>query len=228
MATTSDGGPAIRLKVWDLPVRLFHWCLILLIGCAWWTAEERLLEWHRLTGYAILTLVIWRLAWGVAGSSTARFSHFINGPRTVLGYARDLFRRHDARRPGHNPLGGWSVLAMIAALLTQIMLGFFAVDVDGMESGPLSYLVDFDSGRLAAGIHEIGFNILLGLVGLHLAAILFHRIYKRENLVGPMLHGQTRWQGNAPQLAFASNWRALLLLGGSIGVVWLILQLSRQ
>lgn len=225
-ATVPADGTA-GLAIWDLPVRLFHWCLPLLLIGAWWTAEERQLEWHRLTGYAILTLIIWRLAWGIVGSSTARFTQFVSGPKAVLAYVRNGAQRHDACHPGHNPLGGWSVLAMIAALATQIMLGFFAVDVDGMESGPLSYLVDFDTGRLAANAHEIVFNILIGLVGLHIAAILFHRIYKREDLISPMVHGKKRWTGDAPRLTIAPSWLALLLLAGSVALVWLVLKYSQ-
>lgn len=210
-----------RLRMWDAPTRLFHWAVVALVAAAWWTEKERHLDWHRLIGYTLLALVLFRLLWGLLGSTTARFGHFVRGPRAVYGYVRnDLFRRSPASHAGHNPLGGWSVIAMLVALLVQISLGLFAVDVDGIESGPLSYLVSFDTGRLAAHTHELVFNILLGLVGLHIAAVLFYLTHKRDNLVLPMLIGRRRWNGEKPALRFAPLPLAIALLALSAAAVW--------
>lgn len=216
-----------RIRVWDLPVRLFHWTLVPLIAAAWWTAEERMLEWHRLAGYAILTLLLFRIGWGLWGSTTARFRHFVKGPGAVIRHGADLIHRRPHGHVGHNPMGGWSVVAMIGLLVAQVTLGLFAVDVDGMESGPLSYLVDFDTGRIAAETHDLVFNLLLGLIGLHLAAILFHRIHGRHDLIGPMLHGRApRPDGAGAQgeIGFAPNWLALLTLAVVAGLVWLLVR----
>ncbi len=213
--------PTARIRLWDLPVRLFHWALVALIVCAWWTAENHLISWHRLTGYAILTLVLFRIVWGFLGSTTARFSHFLRGPGAVGAYVGGhMFRRGSPGHAGHNPLGGWSVVGMLGLLLLQVLLGFFSVDVDGLESGPFAYLVSFDTGRWAAETHELVFNLLLALIGLHVLAILFYRVVRGENLVGAMVSGSRRWTGNAPILRFASPLLALIVLAGAALLVW--------
>jgi cytochrome b len=221
---TDVGGARDRGRLWDLPIRLFHWSLVLLIAAAWWTARERALEWHRLAGYAILTLVVFRISWGLWGSTTARFTHFVVTPRALLTYLGDLLAHRTRRRPGHNPLGGWSVIAMLGAIAAQIVLGLFAVDIDGMESGPLSYLVDFDTGRIAAETHAIGFNLLVGLIILHLAAILAHGLLGRTNLLPAMLHGRAPRDTPVAHLRFGSNRTALLLLVASAAAVWLFVR----
>lgn len=218
-----------RLRVWDLPVRLFHWAIVVLVAAAWWTAEERMLDWHRLAGYSILALVLFRLLWGLAGSTTARFSSFVRGPGAVAGYLRhEMFGKGAPSRAGHNPLGGWSVVVMLSALFLQTALGMFAVDIDGLESGPLSYLVDFDTGRLAAQAHEIVFNILLALIALHVVAVLYYLAVKRDNLVSAMLGGFRRWHGEEPALRFAPLHRALLLAAASAGAVWALVRFIGQ
>jgi cytochrome b len=215
-----------RVRVWDLPVRLFHWLIIVLFSFSWWTAEIDRLDWHLLSGYAILALVLFRIYWGFAGSATARFTAFIRGPRTVLGYARNLFRASESVAFGHNPMGGWSVIALILLLLLQAALGLFAIDVDGINSGPLDALVSFRTGRWFAHQHGRVFDLLLILTGLHLAAVVFYWIYKRENLIGPMINGRRRLPPGTPwpELYFAGVWVALpgLLVAGLL-VAWLAL-----
>lgn len=214
---TKRTGP--RIAIWDLPVRLVHWAIVLLVVLSWWTAEEHKMDWHRLSGVTILALLVFRLIWGFVGSSTARFASFVRGPRAVLRYARG----QGGRPIGHNPLGGWSVVAMLMLLVVQVILGLFAVDADGIESGPLSYAVSFDAGRLAAEVHEASFNILLALIALHVGAILFHAIVRHDDLVIAMLTGSRRLEA-APDAhpAMASSWRAIVvgLIGG--GVAWWI------
>lgn len=152
-------------------------------------------ELHRTLGICLAGLLVFRLAWGIVGSRTARFTSIVPTPRGTVAYARSMFSQTYVRTIGHNPLGGLSVIAMILALLTQVGTGLFAVDTDGMNSGPLSHLVDFKTGRDIADIHETSFNILLALIALHLAAIAFYFIAKRINLVGPMLSGKVRAHG---------------------------------
>ncbi len=212
-------GPARSNTAWDLPIRLFHWCLMALVAFSWWSASARMLDWHRRSGLAILILVLFRILWGYFGSATARFTTFVRGPRRVLAYVRsELFSRNVAGLPGHNPLGGWSVLALLAALLLQTILGLFAVDVDGIDSGPLSSRVSFEIGRLASKAHGTLFDIFLGLAGLHVAAVLFHLFYKRSNLIRSMLFG---WllapASKGPERS--SPARALLLLVASAAVI---------
>lgn len=197
-----------RVRVWDVPVRLVHWLIVVLVAACWWTGEKGQLEWHRLAGYGALGLVVFRIWWGFVGGETARFSSFLRGPRAVAAYARGLLGRGHAVTHGHNPMGGWSVLALIALLLAESVLGLFAVDIDGIESGPLSYMVSFDLGRLAAQWHHWLFNALLALIGLHLLAIVFYLVVRRENLIGAMIGGYKRGEGTQPR--FASPWLAML------------------
>jgi cytochrome b len=176
------------VKVWDAPTRLFHWLIVFLVALSWRSAESGAMDWHYLSGLTALGLVLFRLIWGVIGGSTARFSHFLRSPSAVLAYRR---RPADARvAPGHNPIGGYSVLIMLLALSVQIGTGLFAVDVDGLESGPLSHYVTFDQGRAAAAIHEASFNALLGVIGLHLLAIAYYRIRRSRRLTLPMFTGR--------------------------------------
>ncbi len=183
-----SGAPQ-RIRVWDLPTRLTHWMLVLMFVASWATAEWRLLDWHKRSGYAMLALVLFRIYWGFAGSSTARFASFLRGPRAVREHFRELAARHRARRLGHNPAGGWSATAILATLILQVVLGLFAVDVDGLESGPLARWVSFGTGRAAARVHESVFDALLVLIALHVAAVVFYLVWLRENLVRPMISG---------------------------------------
>lgn len=214
---------SVRVRVWDAPVRVFHWLLAVLIAFSWWSAEEGRLEWHRWAGYTVLTLVLFRICWGFWGSQTARFSHFVRGGGALGAYATTLFAPSTGRRVGHNPIGGWSVLAMITLLLVQTALGLVSVDVDGIESGPLAGWVSFDQGRLAAEAHHFVFNMLLVLIALHVAAIAFYAIVKRDNLIGPMITGaKTIISDAASEPSRAPVWRALVLLALAAGLVYAV------
>ncbi|MDB5397903.1 MAG: hypothetical protein JWM91_5409 [Rhodospirillales bacterium] len=215
----------INVRVWDLPTRLFHWLIVVLFAISWWTAENDQLDWHMLSGYGILALLFFRIYWGFAGSQTARFGNFLKGPRAFLAYSARMFERPERPTPGHNPMGGWSVAAFISLLLLQTVLGLFAIDVDGLNAGPLDHLVSFETGRRAAGLHDTVFNFLLILIGLHTAAVLFYWFYKRENLIAAMVTGLKRMPRSIePDLHFTSLWWAVpgLLVAGLI-VAWLAL-----
>jgi cytochrome b len=175
------------VSVWDLPTRLFHWLLVILIGLSWWSAETRTMEWHYRSGLAILGLVVFRLVWGFIGGSTARFAQFVRLP----GAALDYLRGKASNKAGHNPLGGYSVIALLGLVGLQTMTGLFSSDTDGLESGPLSHWIsDYDTVDAITDVHEASFNLLLGLIGLHILAILFYRFVRRRNLVTPMVTGR--------------------------------------
>lgn len=208
----------VKVRVWDLPVRLFHWLLIPLMAFSWWSAEEGRLDWHRLSGYAVLTLIVFRLAWGVIGSDTARFSRFLKGPRGIGAY---LGKKSDEPTLGHNPLGGWSVLAMLLLLAAQVVLGLFAIDVDGIESGPLAVFVSFEQGRIAAEAHHLTFNILLALIALHVLAVIYYALFQRQNLIGPMITGRKALAADparAPKIA--PFWLAIIVILLSAGLAY--------
>jgi cytochrome b len=216
-----DGAAPATARVWDAPVRIVHWGLVLLVGGAWFTAETGRMDLHRWCGYGVLGLAAFRVYWGFAGSESARFANFLRGPKAVAAYARTLGRRAPSESAGHNPLGAWSVAALLAVLVAEVALGLFAVDVDGIESGPLSGLVDFDAGRLAAQLHQAAFTALQALVVLHLAAVVFYLAYKRQDLVGPMISGRRRFAAD-PGLAFAPAWRAVLGVLAAAALVWFV------
>jgi cytochrome b len=198
MASGELGGPTgpsddlVVVNVWDIPTRLTHWLLVVLLGFSWWSANADQLGWHRYSGYAILTLVLFRVYWGFVGSSTARFREFARGPIAVARYARSLFARKSVVAIGHNPMGGWSVLLLLALLLMQVGLGLFAVDVDGIESGPLAQWVSFETGRAAAKLHHRVFNVLLTFAALHIMAVLYYQLFKRHALISAMFSGVKR------------------------------------
>jgi cytochrome b len=176
--------------LWDAPVRIFHWALALLVVTSFVTGRlgGSWMEWHVKSGYGILTLLLFRLAWGFVGSSTARFSSFLKGPGVALGYARALFARRHQPAIGHNPLGGWMVLAMIAILLLQAATGLFADD-EVATQGPLSILASANLVSRANRIHEWNQWVVVGATVLHLAAIAFYQWGLKSNLLGPMFHG---------------------------------------
>jgi len=172
-----------RVYVWDLPTRLFHWLLVVLIAAAYLTASFDAMDWHRRIGLTLLGLVVFRLAWGFVGSRHARFADFLRGPAAILAYLRGSWRG-----VGHNPLGGWSVLLLLLLPLAMVGSGLFAND-DVAFQGPLAALVDKATSDQLTSLHHLAFDLLLGLIGLHLAAIAYYRLARRENLVKPMFTG---------------------------------------
>ena len=189
--------------VWDLPVRLFHWSTVLLIALSWWSAEEGADRVHLWSGYTLLFLLLFRILWGFAGSSTARFSTFVRGPWAVLDYLRG----GQFGRAGHTPLGGLSVVAMLLALFVQLTTGLIQIDDDDFVEGPLSGLVSYDTALLAHDVHEVSFNILLALIALHLLAIAYYQLLRRRSLIAPMLTGRAALPDGVPPMRPASTRR---------------------
>jgi cytochrome b len=211
--------------VWDLPTRLFHWTLVVLMIAQWWTAQSSsTMDWHVWGGYAVLTLVLFRLIWGFAGSETARFSHFVRGPGTTLVYVRALLRGQTLHYLGHNPLGGWSILAMLVLLLVQAGTGLFAND-DILIEGPLYSWVSKSTSNWLTTIHKLNFNLLLLMIAIHVAAVLFYLLVKRENLIHPMLSGSKHLPSVSPVQVprIVSLWQGLAALAvAGAGVWWLV------
>jgi cytochrome b len=219
--SSAQASSTTSQKVWDAPTRLFHWLIAGLVAFSWWTAEEHIFDWHKASGLAIVGLLVFRIYWGFAGPETARFGQFIKGPRAVFSYAGSLFGPTHKLAFGHNPLGGLSVAAMILALVAQVTLGLFAADTDtGLDSGPLSRFVSYDFAEMAGDLHEDAFNILLILIGLHIAAIIFYLVFKRANLIGPMITGRRKNGATGPPggLAAVPFWRFVVgvLIAGAV------------
>ena len=208
---------------WDLPTRVLHWALVIAIAVCWWTGIHDELEYHLYSGYAALWIVLMRIYWGFWGSSTARFVKFVRGPRAILDYTRTLHQRVTPHIHGHNALGAFSVLLMLGLVLAVIGVGLFAVDVDGLYSGPLSVYVNFHAGRHLAHLHYTVFTYLLAVIGLHLFAVIFYYAYKRHNLVFPMITGRRLAKSELNnELKVAPFWRLLLGAGISTAIVWAV------
>jgi cytochrome b len=216
---TPDTQGKSDMRVWDLPTRLFHWLLVVLIALLYATGEFGMLDmrWHFWLGYATLALIVFRVLWGLFGSQTSRFGDFVRGPPAVARYVKAQMSTNAHISIGHNPLGGWSVLALLLSVLLQSVTGLFAsdeIDTDGPFTGQVpGYTV-----KLMTRLHHWNENVLLLLIALHVAAVLFYLLVKRDNLIVPMLTG--RKQATPPgMLRFASPWLALALLLLSMAAV---------
>jgi cytochrome b len=178
--------PATRL-VWDLPLRVTHWAMVFAVaGCfATHYAGIEWFAWHRRCGYVVLVLAVFRVLWGIVGTQHARFASFVRGPRTVLQYLRGRV----ARPVGHNPLGALSVLALLALMLLQASTGLFAND-EIMNTGPFYGWIAPELSNRITSLHRYSSDVLLVLVAMHLAAIAWYALVRRERLVPPMFTGR--------------------------------------
>lgn len=210
---------AQRVRIWDLPTRLFHWSLAVLvvfsivtahIGGAW-------IDWHFRSGYAVLALIAFRIAWGFVGGRHARFANFLRGPSGIAA----ALRGEPAPHAGHNPLGGLSVIAMLALIGAQAVGGLFAND-DIASEGPLVRLVSKATSDSITTLHRINEKLIIALVVLHVAAIFFYLWRKRTNLVRPMITGDKSDVDPAQSTPddAALRVRAALLLALSAAAVW--------
>ncbi len=193
-----------RIHLWDLPTRLFHWLLAVAVAAALISAEigGNLMDWHGRIGLLIVGLLAFRLVWGVLGSTYARFAHFFPSLTRIRSYLSGEWRGE-----GHNPLGALSVVALRGILLFQVISGVFAND-DIAFTGPLFDLVGKDwSDTLSGWHHEIG-ELVLPLIGLHIAAILFYVHIKKQNLVKPMITG---WKEGEGESAKGGGWLAFVV-----------------
>lgn len=216
-----DPPPQVGRQVWDLPLRVFHWTLLLAVLGAWITREIEgdWFAWHTRFGYAVLVLVVWRILWGLVGTRHARFGSFVRGPMAVLRYLRE--------RPvsvGHSPLGAWAILLMLVILLGQAITGLFAND-QVFETGPLFGYVDIGTSDRLTTIHRQLFDLIAIVIGVHISAVLLYLVLKRENLLRPMITGRKSAE-QVPESEQVTDSRlpvALVLLALIIGaLVWLV------
>lgn len=198
--TDATSSAPVKVLAWDGPTRLFKWALVGLVVSAVISdkAGGGSPTWHVWNGYAVLVLVVFRLLWGVVGGSTARFAGFLASPIATIRYGLGLLRGREAHYLGHNPLGGWMVVALIALPGVMGVSGLFNADVDRMiVEGPLAAKLSDAAVTLAHRIHHNAFQILLICIVLHVAAVVFHAVVKKERLVPAMVTGKK------PATAFA-------------------------
>jgi len=201
-------------KVWDLPVRVMHWGLVLAVGGAWLTRELEgdWFAWHVRCGYAVLLLAATRIVWGFVGTRHARFADFVRGPRAVLRYLRGGAGEDGQRIAGHNPLGALMVLALLLMLLTQATLGLFANDKI-MSTGPLFGYVSAETSDRLTSLHKQLFDVIVVAVAVHVAAALFYLWVRRENLILPMITGRKPGDLLPPGASDIGPSRTLLAVG---------------
>ncbi len=179
--------------VWDLPTRIFHWVLVVCVCAGWYIGDNRSfsnITYHFYLGYTIGALIVFRLIWGLVGPAPVRLAGLFHGPVAIARYLGGVLQRSPSGTAGHNPIGSWSVLAMLASLAVQVVTGLFAYDDGLFDGGPLSGYVSESTVLQMNAIHETNANVLLLLVGLHVAAALYYLVWKRENLIVAMLTGR--------------------------------------
>lgn len=216
--------PATRraIQVWDLPVRIVHWALVALVGfqvLSGWRGGEWM-EWHARSGYGILFLVACRIAWGFAGTRYALFSSFLAGPAAVARMLPGLLRRGPLPFAGHNPLAGWMVVALLGALAVQAVTGLFADDGAGF-AGPLAARVSAEASASLTAFHRANVRVVLALSALHVAAALWHLLFKRDNLIASMVSGR-KWLADdaAPEAGAVRPARLLAALAAALLIVY--------
>jgi cytochrome b len=185
-------GPDPSRLIWDLPVRVFHWLLVLAVLGSYITHRLGLswFKYHLWCGYTVLVLVTARILWGFVGTRHARFGAFLRGPGAMWRYLIS-WKSGTLHAVGHNPLGAWMVVVLLLLLLGQALTGLFANDQIA-NTGPLfGYVSGHTSDQLSSWHHWI-FNVLLGAIGLHVLAVLIYRLVRREDLVTPMITGRKR------------------------------------
>lgn len=213
----------MRVRVWDLPVRLFHWVLValLLFQVVSGKVGGRLIEWHLYCGYAVFVLVVFRVLWGFAGSSSARFASFLARPAAALRFGVRLLSRRAETYAGHNPLGGWMVVALLVSLALQVGTGLLSNDGIATD-GPLAAFVSIEVSDRLTELHRWNFWVVVGLAAVHTAAALYHWLVLEEDLIAGMVTGERQLAASQAPAVFAGPWRAALVLGVALAAVWLV------
>jgi cytochrome b len=225
--TSYDRRASVAATVWDLPLRLFHWALVLLFAVAYVSGgRPGYYGLHKSAGYAILGLLVFRLIWGFIGPGPARFVSFLKGPVAAFGHLKELLHRRHRPLPGHNPLGGWAVVAILALMAVQAVSGLFATTFD--YEGPLARLLSNAGQDMMAALHAFNMDLLLAILVVHLVGIAATSLLGRENLVASMIHGRKELPvGDLAAVRLVSWWRAALAAALSALAVVLILALPR-
>jgi cytochrome b len=218
------------VKAWDWPTRAFHWALVLGLICA--VASFRLADrigdptliWHRWNGYFLLVLLVFRLIWGFAGSSTSRFAAFVTWPWTAVQYGIDLLRGRDRRYLGHNPLGAWMILALLAAVASQGILGLFSLEHNEVVAGPLKRLISHETSEQITKLHQQGINVILTLAALYVTANILYGILKKDPLIRAMVTGKKPTNNyedqSEAQIVGSASLRATVCLLMAAGIVF--------
>ncbi len=213
-----------QVLVWDFPTRFFHWSLVFLMVGLFYTGFAGEMVWHFRLAYVVLTLIFFRICWGFAGGTYARFNSFLFNPLEIFFYFKNLFNLQSEKHYlGHNPLGGLSVIILLSLILVQGISGLFTTD-DIASEGALYSLVSSKMGAFFTKLHKTNFQLIIAMVLIHISAIFFYLFYKKENLIKPMLTGYKTTTEN-PILKPVKIWVALIFLLISALLVAIIVNL---
>jgi cytochrome b len=211
------------VRVWDVPIRLFHWLIVALVAAAYATWRLNWMDWHGWIGDLVLALMLFRLLWGFFGSDTARFSHFLTSPRIAREHLKYAFLREPDRQVGHNPAGGWMVLILLVLLLAETLTGIYVAN-DIADVGPLTGIVPAAAANAIDASHAILWDVLLAAIALHVLAIVGYAAVKGQDLVLPLITGTKALPEPVTQPRMASPARAAVLFAGgaaaAIIVAW--------
>lgn len=215
------------LRIWDLPTRLFHWSLVVLICSSFGFIYNANIEYHALCGYLILVLLLFRICWGFLGSVTATFRHFVKSPLVAIHYLKNIHHQK-SDYPGHNPAGGLMILAMLFVLLIQASTGLFSNENTYLFfDGPLAHLVSTENSDAITQFHYWWGKLVFLLIFIHITANLFYLWILKENLIKPMIYGHkiVNDQSNVPTLTFKSNKLAFVILCIAAFTVYFIIEI---
>jgi cytochrome b len=214
-------GIRLSIRVWDLPIRLFHWTIVVLLIICWISEREYWMQVHFVAGYALLSLLLFRLAWGFVGSDTARFDRFLASPARVLAHLARYRRREPDTELGHNAAGGWMVLVLLGLLAVESLSGLFARD-DEISEGPLAHLLPGNGTDASLSVHATCWDLILAAVALHVLAILGYWLLKDQNLLRPMITGKKRLPAATRQPRMADPLLAFVILAGAVALVTVV------
>ena len=217
-------APTTKVRIWDVPTRLFHWTLVLLVGFSWLSSKMFWMQLHFLSGEAILALVLFRIVWGFVGSDTARFGRFLKSPMAAVAHLKHLRRREPDTEIGHNAAGGWMALGLLVLLLLQVGTGLFSSDDEAAIEGPLRHLVAAGTSAWLTNLHGFAFTAIEIAVAGHIAAVLVYLLLKGHNLVRPMITGTKDIPGPVAQPRMAHPALAAGILGAAAAGVAAVLR----
>lgn len=199
----------VPVRIWDLPTRLFHWCLLVAVATAWISGKNGWWQVHFLAGFSVLALVLFRLLWGVLGSESSRFVSFVRGPVSALSHFWEVLRGRPDHDTSHNALGGWAVVLMLALLGGQAAMGLIADADDGLTYGPLMDYAPPSLVQLATSLHKQNAWVILAVAGLHVFAVLTYWLVAGRNLIKPMVTGTKPLPEGTRAPRMASLWVAI-------------------
>lgn len=215
-----------EVRVWDIWVRLFHWSLVVSVGFLVLSGQTgwQFFDWHRTAGEFVLALIVFRVLWGIAGSSNARLYKLVQNPVAGFHHLVTLLRRKPHSERGHNAAGSWAVLIMLLMLTVQAVTGFFIADEDEFTEGALYGTLSDSATDLAYTIHHINADLLQIVIVVHILMVFAYLLYGRLNLIKPMITGWMPWpdKQTLPEVRFQKSWAGLIFLAlatGGVGYV---------